>query len=110
MSTSAHGALQKATAGDSAASKAHSQQMQSSQNQDYTFKKGDFQMMVVPAMSLEWNDNVNTSPVQNALDDFILTPSIDINAYLSFHPAQHFLKFRFYHRLVRYLNILVQFV
>ncbi len=82
LSTSAQEALQNMTAGDSAA-KAHSQQMQSSQNQDYTFKKGDFQMMVVPAMSLEWNDNVNLAQT-NALDDFILTPSIDINAIYPF--------------------------
>jgi hypothetical protein len=82
ISASAQEALQNMAAGDSAA-KARSQQMQSPQNQDYTFKKGDFQLMVVPAMSLEWNDNVNLAQT-NALDDFIVTPSVDISALYPF--------------------------
>ena len=46
---------------------------------DYTFKDGDFKMMIVPSVGLQWNDNVNLSRT-NVLDDYIVTPTLGINA------------------------------
>jgi len=55
FSASAQEALQNSLAGEAAAG-ARTQQMQST---DYTFKDGDFQMLVLPSMGFEWNDNIN---------------------------------------------------
>jgi hypothetical protein len=66
-------ALRNAVAGNTAAD-ARTQQMQ---NQDYTFRNGDFRMLVTPALSAQWNDNVNLSQT-NVLDDYIITPSVGI--------------------------------
>lgn len=56
------------------ASAGHAQQMQ---NPDYTFKAGDFRLLVTPAFSGSWNDNVNLTKT-NRQDDFILTPSVGL--------------------------------
>jgi hypothetical protein len=74
LPTSAQEALQNSLTGDAAA-QSRTQQMQS---QNYTFKKGDFEMMVVPSMGLNWNDNVNLAQT-NAMDDFIVAPSAEIS-------------------------------
>lgn len=72
---SAQEALQNLQAGEAAA-QARGQQMQ---NPDYTFKSGDFRMLVTPTFTASYNDNVNLS--QNAAqDDFILTPAVGINS------------------------------
>jgi hypothetical protein len=71
-------ALQNSVAGEVAAQD-RSKQMQSPEAQDYTFKKGDFRLLVTPALSLEWNDNVNLSNTDK-LDDYILTPSVGFRA------------------------------
>lgn len=45
----------------------------------YTFKSDDFRLLVVPSLSLAWNDNVNivkTDPEQ----DFILSPLVQLTA------------------------------
>lgn len=54
-------------------------QAKSLQNQDYTFKYGDFRMLVSPYMSAQWNDNVHLSE-NNPVDDYILTPGVGINS------------------------------
>lgn len=75
LSASAQEALQNMQAGNAAA-EARGQQMQ---NQDYTFKNGDFQMLILPSMGLEWNDNINLSQT-NVMDDYIVTPAVGITA------------------------------
>lgn len=62
-------------AGDAAA-EARTLQMQ---NQNYTFKNGDFMMLLTPSLNLGWNDNVNLSKT-NAEDDFIVSPTMGITA------------------------------
>lgn len=73
FSASAQQALQNSLVGNSV-SENRTKQMQ---NQDYTFRNGDFRMLVTPAMTAQWNDNVNLSKT-NLLDDYILTPSVGI--------------------------------
>jgi hypothetical protein len=75
LSASAQEALQNARAGDAAAN-SRAKQMQSP---DYTFKKGDFQMLLLPSLGFDWNDNINLSQT-NVMDDFIITPSVGITA------------------------------
>lgn len=70
---SAQEALQNSLVGNSV-SEAQARSMQS---QDYTFKNGDFRVLLTPSMSADWNDNVNLSHT-NLIDDYILTPSIGI--------------------------------
>jgi len=72
-SASAQEALQNSLVGNSVAKS----QAQSLESQEYTFKSGDFRVLITPAMSAQWNDNVNLSKT-NLLDDYILTPSIGI--------------------------------
>ena len=82
LSTSAQEALRNAQAGDTA-SAMRAQQMQSSQSQDYTFKNGDFRLLVLPSLGFDWNDNVNLSKT-NALNDFILKPAVGLKATYPF--------------------------
>lgn len=77
-SASAQQAVQNMQAGLTAAQN-RNQQMQSLQSQDYTFKKGDFRLLITPSLSAQYNDNINLANT-NALDDFIATPSVDITA------------------------------
>ena len=71
LSGSAQEALQNAQAGQSA-STAQAKQLQS---QDYTFKDGDFRVLVLPSMGLQWNDNINLSQT-NVMDDYIDRKSV----------------------------------
>lgn len=71
LPASAQQALQNSMANDAAA-KSRSLQMQ---NQDYTFKQGDFRMLVAPSLDFEWNDNVFLTQA-NPQDDFILKPAV----------------------------------
>jgi hypothetical protein len=71
-------ALQNMLAGDTAAN-TRNQQMQSPAGADYTFKKGDFRLMVTPGAGLEYDDNINLANT-NVMDDIILTPSVGITA------------------------------
>lgn len=73
MSASAQQALQNSLVGNSVADA----RTQSLQSQDYTFKDGDFRLLITPAMSAQWNDNVFLSKT-NQSDDFILSPSVGI--------------------------------
>ena len=79
LPASAQQALQNSLAGEAAA-KARNQQMQSP---DYTFKKGDFQMLVVPSLGFDWNDNVNLTQT-NIWQDYIIKPSVGITASYPF--------------------------
>lgn len=73
FSGSAQQALQNSLVGNSVAD-ARTQNMQS---QEYTFKDGDFRLLITPAMSAQWNDNVFLSKT-NQSDDYILSPSVGI--------------------------------
>jgi hypothetical protein len=68
-------ALRTALDGDAAAQARHNQL----ESQPYTVKSGDFKLLVVPSLSLEWNDNVNISKT-NAQQAFILRPAMQLNA------------------------------
>jgi hypothetical protein len=68
-------ALRSSLAGDAAA-EARNLQLQS---QPYTFKAGDFKLLVTPSLELDWNDNINLSR-DNAEADFILRPLVALNA------------------------------
>jgi Putative beta-barrel porin 2 len=54
--------------------KARTAQAQSS---DYTFKSGDFRMLLSPAMSVQWNDNINLTE-SGKESDFILFPTLGV--------------------------------
>lgn len=45
----------------------------------YTFKTGDFRLLVSPSLGLDYNDNINVSK-DDPLDDFILRPFVQFNA------------------------------
>jgi hypothetical protein len=45
----------------------------------YTFKSGDFRLLLAPSLELDWNDNINLSKT-NTLQDFILMPMMQIDA------------------------------
>src|SRR5664280_362185 len=72
---SAQEALKNSLAGQAAAEARTLQQ----QAQPYTFKTGDFKLLVTPSLGLDWNDNVRLSK-DNAEDDFILKPAVALNA------------------------------
>jgi hypothetical protein len=44
----------------------------------YTFKSGDFRLLVTPSLDLDWNDNVNISK-SDPESDFILKPRVQLN-------------------------------
>jgi hypothetical protein len=69
----AQDSLRNSMAGDAAAA-AQSQQQAS---QLYTYKAGDFKLLIVPAVELDWNDNVNLTKT-NAESDFIVQPSLQL--------------------------------
>ena len=79
LSASAQEALRNSVAGQTASS-SRSQQMQS---QDYTFKDGDFRMLLTPSLGMDWNDNVNLSQT-NLLSDYIVKPAVGIIASYPF--------------------------
>jgi hypothetical protein len=68
-------ALHSSLAGDAAAEAQRIQQ----QSQPYTFKTGDFKLLITPSLGLDWNDNVYLSK-DNTEDDFILSPTLALNA------------------------------
>src|SRR5262245_40388404 len=45
---------------------------------NYTFKSGDFRMLVTPSLSLDWNDNINLSSTDKE-SDFILKPFVNFD-------------------------------
>ncbi|MGD0349903.1 MAG: outer membrane beta-barrel protein [Verrucomicrobiota bacterium] len=68
-------ALRDSLAGDAAA-EARKIQLESL---PYTFKSGDFRLLVVPSLGLDWNDNINCSKTDPE-QDFILSPLVQLNA------------------------------
>jgi hypothetical protein len=56
------------------------ERMRSKQEQspDYTFKSGDFRMLLVPSVSLQWNDNINCTET-NRQADLILLPTVGVD-------------------------------
>jgi hypothetical protein len=72
--TLAQEALRNSLAGDASA-EARKTQMES---HPYTFKSGDFKLLVVPSLSLGWNDNVNTVKT-DPQQDFILSPLVQLD-------------------------------
>lgn len=67
-------ALQNSLAGEAAA---EARQLHP-ESQPYTFKTGDFRLLVTPSFEMDWNDNVTLSK-ENALQDFILRPLLEID-------------------------------
>jgi len=67
-------ALRNSLAGDAAA-EARKIQMESL---PYTIKSGDFKLLVVPSLGLDWNDNVNISKTDPE-QDFILKPQMQLD-------------------------------
>ncbi len=49
------------------------------EGQPYTFKSGDFRLVVSPTLNLSWNDNVFLTH-SNREDDFIIQPAMGFNA------------------------------
>jgi hypothetical protein len=47
------------------------------QSPDYTYKSGDFRMLITPSLSLQWNDNINCTET-NRQDDLILLPTLGV--------------------------------
>lgn len=70
---SAQESLRNSLAGDAAAEAARQQVA----SQGYTYKSGDFRLLVAPSVGMDWNDNVNLVKT-NALSDFILEPSLQL--------------------------------
>jgi hypothetical protein len=71
---SAQDSLRSSLAGDAAA-EAQRQQQQSPQL--YTWKAGDFRLLAVPSLELDYNDNVNLAK-NDAQSDFILRPLLQL--------------------------------
>ena len=49
------------------------------ESRPYTVKSGDFRLLAMPSLGLDWNDNVNTSQT-GSQSDFILRPMLQLNA------------------------------
>jgi hypothetical protein len=78
--------LRNSLAGDAAA-EAQRQQIGS---QLYTYKAGDFRLLAVPSLGLDFNDNINLVKT-GAQQDFILTPLLQLSA--NYPLTQHNLLF-----------------
>jgi hypothetical protein len=66
-------ALRSSLAGEAAAEARHI-----TGGMPYTFKNGDFRLLITPSLNLEWNDNVRLSS-SNPEDDYILRPAVGFN-------------------------------
>jgi hypothetical protein len=74
-SVGAQEAVRSALAGNAAAAAIQQQQ----ESSDYTYKNGDFSLLVTPSLSLDWNDNITLTKI-SPQSDFILTPMIGVAA------------------------------
>jgi hypothetical protein len=72
---SAQEAIRNSLAGEAAAEARHI----SPETMPYTFKSGDFRLLMTPSLDVEWNDNVYLSQ-SSPEDDFIFQPTVGINA------------------------------
>ena len=73
---SAQDALRYSLAGDAMA---EAQRQQMLTPQPYTFKSGDFRLLAVPSLEMDYNDNV-TLVKTDAQSDFILKPLVQLRA------------------------------
>jgi hypothetical protein len=64
--------LRNTLANDAAATS----QAQAQSLQAYTFKSGDFKMLIVPSLETEWNDNINAAGAGSQLEDYIIRPRL----------------------------------
>jgi hypothetical protein len=48
-------------------------------NLPYTFKSGDFRLLLTPSLAVAWNNNIDTAK-SNVLQDYIISPTLQINA------------------------------
>jgi hypothetical protein len=69
----AQDSLRSSLAGDAAAEA----QRQEIDSQLYTYKAGDFRLLVVPSLQFSYNDNINLVKT-NAQEDFIITPGVQL--------------------------------
>jgi hypothetical protein len=67
-------ALRESLAGDAAAQARSLQQ----ESMPYTFKSGDFKLLVTPSLNLSWNDNINLART-NVLQDCIFLPALGLS-------------------------------
>ncbi len=82
MPLAAQETIRSSLAGNAAA-EARDRQLESL---PYTFKTGDFRLLLSPSLSFDWNDNINLSK-HSALQDYIVTPMLNLKA--SYPIAQH---------------------
>jgi hypothetical protein len=67
----AQDSLRNSLAGDAAAEASRQQ----AGSQSYTYKAGDFRLLVVPSLEMDWNDDVNLAKT-GAQSDYILKPLV----------------------------------
>ena len=79
---SAQDSLRSSLAGDAAAEAARQQ----AASQAYTYKAGDFRLLAVPSLGMDYNDNVNIAKT-GAQSDFILEPFLQLTG--SYPVTQH---------------------
>ena len=70
---SAQESLRSSLAGDAAAEAARQQ----AASESFTYRSGDFRLLVSPSAEVDWNDNVNLSKT-DAESDYILEPSLQL--------------------------------
>lgn len=58
---------------DEAAARVRANQEQS----NYTFRSGDFRMLMAPSLSMQWNDNINCASTGQE-NDFIILPTLGV--------------------------------
>lgn len=75
MPSQAQEALRNLLTGDAASEARRLQQ----ESQPYNFKSGNFRLLVVPSLSLDWNDNINVSRTSPE-DEFILHSMLQLNS------------------------------
>src|SRR5438067_6524377 len=68
-------AMRSSLAGQAAAEARHLQL----ESMPYTFKTGDFRLLVTPSLGVDWNDNINTSK-SDPHQDFIIRPTVGFGA------------------------------
>ena len=68
---------QEGLADDMANEMATQARAQQAQAPDYTYKNGNFRLLVIPALSLQWNDNINATQTGKE-DDFIILPTVGV--------------------------------
>lgn len=68
---------QEGLADDMANETATQTRAQQAQEPDYTYKNGNFRMLVTPGLSMQWDDNINCTQTGKE-DDFIVLPTVGV--------------------------------